>query len=229
MSTITRSASRSTSLSTCELTITVRPCAPSCLNSAMRCTRCTGSAPFNGSSSTSTCGSVTSAAATLVRWRMPLLNAVDPPVGDVEHRDRRAARCRARSRSATPVEVGDVAHELPGGEPGRHRLVLGHQRHPAVHLPVAARVAALDAHRALVDADETGHRPHQRRLAGAVRPEQAGHSRTERAAELGQRDLRPEPHRHVGDLDGRVGRERRVASDVGWVGGRRRHQRSTQR
>ena len=108
--TITRSAIRSTSLSTCELTITVRPSAPSCLNSVMRWTRWTGSAPFSGSSSTSTCGSQTSAAATLVRWRMPLLNVPTLPVGGVEHADRgerplgrrRGRRCRAdRRRSAT--------------------------------------------------------------------------------------------------------------------------------
>ena len=96
MSTITRSASRSTSLSTCELTITVRPSAPSRLNRAIRCTRCTGSAPFSGSSSTSTCGSVTSAAATLRALAHALAEAVDAPVGDVEQPDRRAAPRRAR-------------------------------------------------------------------------------------------------------------------------------------
>ena len=214
ISTITRSAIRSTSLRTCELTMTVRPSAPSFLNRSMRCRRCTGSAPFNGSSSTSTCGSVTSAAAILVRWRIPLLNPSTR---------RSAASSMATLGSAASgalaigdaVEVGDVADELSSGEPGGHGLVLGHQRHARVHLAIAARVAALDAHGALVDADESGHRPHQRRLAGAVRPEQSGHARTERATELRQRDLRPEPHRHVGDLDGRVGGERRVVLRVG--------------
>ena len=143
MSTITRGASRSTSLRMCELTITVRPCAPSCWNSAMRCRRCTGSAPFSGSSSTSTCGSHTSAAATFVRWRMPLLNVVDAAVGDVEHPDR-LQRLLGRVAVGDAVEVGDVAHELARGEPGRHRFVLGHEREPAEHLAIAARVAALD-------------------------------------------------------------------------------------
>ena len=146
MSTITRGASRSTSLRMCELTITVRPSAPSRLNSAMRCSRCTGSAPFNGSSSTSTCGSHTSAAATFVRWRMPLLNVVD-----AAGRRRRASRptrsaCFGRAPVGDAVQVGDVAHELAGGEPGRHRFVLRHQREPAEHLAIAARVAAFDAH-----------------------------------------------------------------------------------
>ena len=36
------------------------------------CIRCRGSMPLNGSSSSSTCGSCTSAAATRVRCRMPL-------------------------------------------------------------------------------------------------------------------------------------------------------------
>ena len=129
-STITRSASRSTSLSTCELTITVRPSAPSRLNSSIRCTRCTGSAPFSGSSSTSTCGSVTSAAATLVRWRMPLLK---PSTRRSATSSRPTVSQRAVGRVAVgdAVQLGDVAHELPGGEPGRHGLVLGHQRHRA--------------------------------------------------------------------------------------------------
>ena len=74
ISTSTRSASCSTSESTWELTITVRPSAPRRRKRSTRCTRCTGSAPLRGSSSTSTGGSVTRAAATLARWRIPLLN-----------------------------------------------------------------------------------------------------------------------------------------------------------
>ena len=34
---------------------------------------------------------------------------------------------------ADPVEGGDVGDELAGGESGRHRLVLGHERQPGVH------------------------------------------------------------------------------------------------
>ena len=100
--TITRSASRSTSLSTCELTITVRPSAPSCLNSAMRCTRCTGSAPFSGSSSTSTCGSRHERGGDLGALAHALAERRRPA-----GRRRRASRpCAARAsgapRSATP-------------------------------------------------------------------------------------------------------------------------------
>ena len=71
-----------------------------------------------------------------------------------------------------PMQVGDVAHELARGEAARHGFVLGYQRHAAVHLPVAPWIAAFDPHRALVDTDQPGDRPHERGLARAVRPEQ---------------------------------------------------------
>ena len=86
-------------------------------------------------------GSVTSAAAILVRWRMPLLNVSTWRSADVEQLDG-AQRAVGRVAVGDAVEVGDVAHELAGGEPAGHRLVLGHQRHHAVHGAVAARVAA---------------------------------------------------------------------------------------
>ena len=147
------------------------------------------------------------------RWRIPLLKASTR---------RSATSRRATVRNAVvgrvaggdPVQVGDVLDETPRAEPGRHRLVLGHQRHRGVDSAVLSRIAPVDAHHPLVDADEAGDRPHQRRLAGAVRSEQAGDARAERAAQLRQGDLRPEPHRHVGDLDGGVGRERRIVRGV---------------
>ena len=198
ISTITRSASRSTSLSTCELTITVRPSAPSCLNSAMRCTRCTGSAPFSGSSSTSTCGSHHERGGDLRALAHALAEAVD-----AAGRRRRASRpigsaVVGRVPVGDAVEVGDVAHELAGGEPGRHRFVLGHERQRAVHTSRSRR----------------GSRPSTRTVPwltpirpviariSVVLPAPFGPSRpvtpgTERAAELRQRDLRPEPHRHA--------------------------------
>ena len=51
------------------------------------CIRWRGSMPLNGSSSSSTCGSCTSAAATRVRCRMPLEYVLDPPVLRVGHLD----------------------------------------------------------------------------------------------------------------------------------------------
>ena len=56
----------------CELNSTVRPSAPIVRSSSMRWIRCRGSMPLNGSSSSSTGGSCTSAEAILIRCRMPL-------------------------------------------------------------------------------------------------------------------------------------------------------------
>lgn len=50
----------------------VRPEPPSSRSRSIMCSRWRGSMPLNGSSSSSTFGSCTSAAATLARWRMPL-------------------------------------------------------------------------------------------------------------------------------------------------------------
>ena len=127
-----------------------------------------------------------------------LAEAVDAAVGDVEQADgrQRGVGCVA---VADPAQVGAVAHELAGGQPGRDGLVLGDEGQVAVDAAVAPRVAAVDADVTLVDADRAGHRPHQRRLAGAVRAEQPGDAGPERAAQLGQRDLGAEPHRDVVD------------------------------
>ena len=123
--------------------------------------------------------------------------------------------------------------DLARRQPGRHGLVLRHERHAGVDAAVPARVVALDQHASLVDADHAGEGPHQRGLAGAVRSEQSRDPGAERAAEVGERHLRPEPHRDVVDLDGRVDGEGRVGGE----GRRRRRQdrrierrhRSTQR
>ena len=100
-------------------------------NSAMRCSRCTGSAPFSGSSSTSTWGSH--------HERGRDLRALAHALAERRRRGgrrRRASRPTAsalvgRAPVGDAVQVGDVAHELAGGEPGRHRFVLRHEREPA--------------------------------------------------------------------------------------------------
>ena len=206
---MTRSARRSTSWRMCELTITVRPCRPSSLNSVMSTTRWTGSAPFSGSSRTSTDGSVTSAAATFARWRMPLLN---PPNrrSATSSRPTAARLCSGASRSDTAMQVGGVVDELASGERLGHGLVLGYEGHEPLDLPIGPRVAPADADGAPVHADEPRHRPHQRRLARAVGPEEAGQTRPEGARQLRERDLRAEPDRHVRHLDHRRLRERRI-------------------
>ncbi len=64
--------SRSTSSRMCELNRIVRPSLPSLSSRSIMCSRWRGSMPLNGSSSTRISGSCTSAAATLMRCRMPL-------------------------------------------------------------------------------------------------------------------------------------------------------------
>jgi hypothetical protein len=103
-----------------------------------------------------------------------------------------------------------VADELAGGQCWRHGLVLGHERDHPLDLAVAVRVSAHHLEAPLVEREEAGERPHQRGLAGAVRPEQAGDPGTERAGQLGQRHLLPEPHRRLLHGDGGVRRERRI-------------------
>ena len=95
----------------------------------------------SGSSSTSTCGSVTSAAATFVRWRMPLLNPSTRRSATSSIPTVSSARSTAR-RVGDAVQVGDVADELAGGEHRRHRFVLRHQRERRWTSRSRARIAA---------------------------------------------------------------------------------------
>ena len=73
-STSTCGAIRSTSWSTCEETITVRPSSPSWWRTSMISRRWAGSRPFSGSSRSSRSGSCASAWASFTRWRMPCEN-----------------------------------------------------------------------------------------------------------------------------------------------------------
>ena len=174
----------------------VRPSAPSRWNRSIRCRRWMGSAPLRGSSSTSTTGSFTSAAATLERWRMPLLK----PSMD------RSATGRSSTVAEGPVDRGAVRDAVEVGhvlaQLARREADAGRPRPrargpgPSTRSGPCAGRAAEDRHRALVHRQEAGDGPHQRGLARAVRPEEAGDARPERAAQLGQRHLLAEPHRH---------------------------------
>jgi hypothetical protein len=105
------------------------------------------------------------------------------------------------------VQVGHVCAELAGRQPARHGFVLGHQREPLVDRTVGAGRAAVDHDGALVDRDETRDRPHEGGLPSAIGTEEAGDAGAEAAAEIRQRDLRAEPHRHVARHDDRVRHE----------------------
>jgi hypothetical protein len=143
----------------------------------------------------------------------------DPPVGDLEQADRGQALVRQRP-VPDPVEGRRVAHELAGGQRRRHGLVLGDERDGRLHAPLGVRVGPEHPDRPLVGPQQPGQRPHEGRLAGAVRTQQAGHPRAERARQLGERHLLAEPHRHGPNLDGGVGRERRVEPGAGRRRGR---------
>ena len=67
----TPSAIRSTSSRMCDEKRIVRPAAAIDRSRSIMCSRCRGSMPLNGSSSSRIDGSWTSAAAILTRWRMP--------------------------------------------------------------------------------------------------------------------------------------------------------------
>ena len=138
------------------------------------CSRWRGSIPLNGSSSSSTCGSCTSAAATRVRCRMPLEYV---PIR------RSCASVISTSSIARPgggrrvgqlVQLRAGQHELVRGEEAVHRLALADQAEPAVDVGVAPGRRAVDGDRAAGRGEEAGHHVQHRGLAGAVRAEQAG-------------------------------------------------------
>ncbi len=153
-----------------------RPASPMRCSRSIMCSRCRGSIPLNGSSSSSTVGSWTSAAATRARWRMPLeyvpclrcqasCNSTCPSARSVAARGRavRAAeRWRARtasavrnpctaSRSATSPSMPVDLRVAPGWLAGHGQLAAGRR-------------------------EQARHHVQQRGLAGAVRAEQPGDS-----------------------------------------------------
>ena len=143
-STSTRGAIRSTSCSTCEETITVRPASPSAAAARPRARRCAGSSPFSGSSSSSTSGSCASACASFTRCRSPWEN---PPTL------RSATSFRSTSVSARSAAAAGVGHPAQPGadrdhlarrQEGPGRAVVGHD----AQAPVDVRASAGDRCRA---------------------------------------------------------------------------------
>ena len=225
ISTITRSASRSTSLSTCELTITVRPSAPSCLNSVdeVHALHRVGAvqrlvehehvrvAHERG-------GDLGALAHALAERRRPA------------DRRRRASRpCAAlvgRAAVGDAVQVGDVADELARGQaaraPPRPRARApsrrGHRRSRRGSRPSTRTVPWL-----------TSIRPVMARIS-VVLPAPFGPSRPvtpgpNEQLSSDRATFWPEPHRDVVDLDRRVDHEGGVVAAVGSA----LHQRSTHR
>ena len=130
--------------------------------------------PLNGSSSSSTDGSCTSAEAILTRCRMPLEYVEIFRSCAYVHLDRGDRACGGRARVGQPVQLGVGQHELPAGEEVVQRLALGDQADRPVDLLVAPDRLAVEGDGAGGGRQEAGHHVDQRGLAGAVGAEQAG-------------------------------------------------------
>ena len=139
----------------------------------------------------------------------PLAEAADPAVGHVEQADRPQGAL-GRGAVAHAVEGGGVAHELTGREHARIGVLFRDEGDDALNLAARARVEPLDADGAGAQRQHPGDGPHERRLARAVRAEQARDPGAEGAGQLGQRHLRAEPHRRAVQDDRRLLGERGV-------------------
>ena len=112
------------------------------------------------------------------------------------------------------VRVGDAlqsrveARELETGQVRVDGLALGDEPDVAVHLGSAPGGRALDEDAAGRRCEEAGHQVQERRLAGAVRAEQAGHARAEPERDVVDGHDVPVPARDVVELE-RRGRARR--------------------
>src|ERR1017187_3022459 len=173
---------RSTSWRMWLLTMTCRPLAPHCSNSAMASARASGSRPFNGSSRTSTCGSGAVGLPRLTRLRqfaaLPHALAVGGhlPVARIGEAD------GFERGHGAPVALL-VAHAEHAQE-GVDELITGEALGVVVELRAIAHGAAevlgifgrYSEHGdlALAGAYETGHQVHQRGLAAAVGANQTG-------------------------------------------------------
>ena len=88
-------------------------------------------------------------------------------------------------------------------------LALGDEPDVAVHLRPPPGGRALDEDAPGRRREQAGHQVEERRLAGAVRAEQAGHAGTERERDVVDRDDVAVPARDVVDLERRARRARR--------------------
>jgi hypothetical protein len=119
-------------------------------------------------------------------------------VGHLDVVDGPAGRGR---RIGQPVQLRARQHELPRGEEAVHVLLLGDQAQPAVDVRVPPARLAADRHRAARRRQQAGHHVQQRRLAGAVRPEQARDARPDRHRDVVDRDHVAVPARRPGQFD----------------------------
>ena len=135
-----------------------------------------GSRPENGSSSTSTSGRCTSAAAICARcWlpseRLSIVSSMRSP------RPRRSSSSRALRRAAAgrpAVQAGEVDGLLEHPHLRVQAALLGHVAEAAT--VGVGELGAVEGHRAAVGGEHAEDDPHRRGLAGAVAADESGHA-----------------------------------------------------
>ena len=155
-------------------TKTVRPSAASC-RARLRTQRMpSGSRPLTGSSRTTTGGSPSSATAMPSRWPMPR-----------ENLPTRWPATDSRPTRSSTSSTRDCREAVADGEPaqvvaGRATRVQGARLQQRAHLAERGGgvgvAVPVDGHAAGARAVQAEDHPHRRRLAGAVRAEEAGHA-----------------------------------------------------
>ena len=174
----TRSHTRSTSVSRCELRKTVEPASRTRAGRwSGRRHAPTGSRAEVGSSRTTSAGAPSSATASPRRCCMPFEKRADGVVGPVGQAD--VAQRRVDRRPATPVrrrrprdEPGVQLEHLPGAQPGLVAEQLGQVADPRRVAPIAERRPEHGA-RAAGRAGQAEQQLDRGRLARAVGPEEA--------------------------------------------------------
>ena len=106
-------------------------------------------------------------------WRLPFESA---PIGRSSSSSSRSASAGARAEVGEPAQLREVGEELARGQPLVEPQVAGQVADPAAH--ARGRAARVDAEQLDPPArrpDQVEQQPDRRRLAGAVRPEEAEH------------------------------------------------------
>ena len=125
--------------------------------------RCTGSSPSVGSSSSTSCGSWAMAWASFTRWRWPVDMVPIGPEALLAQPDlpERVAGPAGGLAVGEAVDLGDVADEVVGGGVGRQGVVLG-----GVADPLAHRGAGADR----VEAEHRAASPRSGRCRPSIMP-----------------------------------------------------------
>ena len=161
------------------------------------------SRPVNGSSSSTSRGACTSARSSASRWRKPAREPGHAIVRAIGQARRRQRLVDARLDGRHAVQPSEELQVFARREVAVEKQIVAEHADPA-----AQRVARVTG-RAPAVAHVPARRPHerrehaeQRRLAGAVRTEQADDfSRRDRAGDVRQRAAPPVVARDVADLD----------------------------